>query len=65
MPVSDTRTVLSKLATALIATTVITCVATVAFELILLVFELIMGGVLGVHLWVVLEHPLAASSRAG
>ena len=58
MPVSDMRTVLSKLVTALFAVTAITFVATIAFELILLVLELIMGGVLGVHLWVVLEHPL-------
>lgn len=58
MPVSDTRTVLSKLATALIATTAITFVATVAFELVMLVFGLIMGGIVGAHLWVVLEHPL-------
>ena len=59
MPVSDLRTVLSKLATALFAVTAITFAATIVFELILLVLELIMGGVLGVHLWVVLEHPLA------
>lgn len=59
MPVSDTRSVLAKLATALLTVTAITFVATVVFELILLVLELIMGGVLGVHLWVVLEHPLA------
>ena len=58
MPVSDLRTVLSKLATAVLAATGIVFVATIAFELILLVLELIMGGVLGVHLWVVLEHPL-------
>ena len=59
MPVSDLRTVLAKLATAVIAVTAITFAATIVFELILLVLELIMGGVLGVHLWVVLEHPLA------
>ena len=58
MPVSDLRTVLAKLATAVIAVTGITFAATIVFELILLVLELIMGGVLGVHLWVVLEHPL-------
>ncbi len=59
MPVSDLRTVLAKLATAVIAVTGITFAATIVFELILLVLELIMGGVLGVHFWVVLEHPLA------
>lgn len=59
MPVSDTRTVLSKLATALIATTAITFVATLVFELVMLVFGLIMGSIVSAHLWVVLEHPMA------
>jgi ABC-2 type transport system permease protein len=57
MPVSDTRSVLAKLATAMLSFTAITFVATVALELILLVFMLIMGSVLGVHPWSILLHP--------
>ena len=57
MPVSDTRTVLSKLATALFTFTGITLVAAIALELILLVFMLIMGSVLGVHPWSILLYP--------
>jgi ABC-2 type transport system permease protein len=57
MPVSDLRTVLCKLATAMLSVTAITFVVTVAFQLVLLVLELIMGSVLGVHPWVILTHP--------
>jgi ABC-2 type transport system permease protein len=57
MPVSDVRTVLSKLSAAFISVTAITFVATVAFQLVLLVLFLIMGSVLGVHPWVLLGHP--------
>ena len=57
MPVSDTRTVLAKLGTALISVTAITFVVTIAFQLLLLVLELIMGSVLGVHPWALLGHP--------
>ena len=57
MPVSDTRSVLAKLATAALASTAITLVATVALELLLLLFVLIGGSVLGVHTWVLLAHP--------
>ncbi len=57
MPVSDTRTVLSKLATALFALTAVTFAVTVAFQLVLVVLELIMGSVLGVHPFVLLAHP--------
>jgi ABC-2 type transport system permease protein len=59
MPVSDLRAVLAKLFTASVGVAAITFVAVVALELILLVFELIGGGILGVHLWVVLLHPWA------
>ena len=59
MPVSDTHTVLSKLAAAIIASVAITFVATVAFELMLILLAQIGGAVLGVHLWVLLAHPLA------
>lgn len=62
MPVSDTRTVLSKLGTALLTFTGITFAATLALELILLVFMLIMGSVLGVHPWSILLHPWAFMS---
>jgi ABC-2 type transport system permease protein len=57
MPVSDVRSVLAKLATALISVTAITFVATVALELVILVLLLIMGSVLGVHPWALLLHP--------
>lgn len=57
MPVSDLRSVLAKLGTALISVTAITFVVTVAFQLVLLVLELIMGSVLGVHPWALLAHP--------
>jgi len=57
MPVSDARTVLAKLATALIAVTVITFAVTVAFQVVLLVLQLILGAYLGVHPFVVLEYP--------
>ena len=57
MPVSDMRTVLAKLATALIAVTVITFGITVAFQLVLLLLQLILGAYLGVHPFVVLEYP--------
>jgi ABC-2 type transport system permease protein len=59
MPVSDTRTVLSKLATAMLTFTGITLAASIVLELILLVFMLIMGSVLGVHPWAILLHPWA------
>ena len=59
MPVSDTRTVLSKLATAMFAFTGITFVSAIVLELILLVFMLIMGSVLGVHPWSILLYPWA------
>lgn len=59
MPVSDTRSVLSKLATAMFSFTAITFVSTVVLELILLVFMLIMGSVLGVHPWSILLYPWA------
>jgi len=59
MPVSDLRSVLAKLFTASVGVAAITFTAVVALELILLVFELIGGGILGVHLWVVLLHPWA------
>ena len=59
MPVSDTRTVLSKLATAIFAFTGITLAAAIFLEVILLVFMLIMGSVLGVHPWSILLHPWA------
>ncbi|HEX7964454.1 MAG TPA: ABC-2 transporter permease [Gammaproteobacteria bacterium] len=57
MPVSDTRTVLSKLATALIGVTVVAFAVTVAFELVLLVLGLILGSALGTHPFVLLAHP--------
>ena len=57
MPVSDTRTVLSKLATAMLTLVGITLASTVVLELILLVFMLIMGTVLGVHPWSILGYP--------
>ena len=57
MPVSDTRTVLSKLATAMLTFTGISFAATIALELVLLVFMLIMGSVLGVHPWSILTYP--------
>jgi ABC-2 type transport system permease protein len=57
MPVSDTRTVLSKLATALFSFTGITLAATIVLQLILLLFTLIMGAALGVHAWSILAYP--------
>ena len=57
MPVSDTRTVLAKLVTALLALTGITFVAAVALELVLLLFFLILGGVVSGHTWVFLTQP--------
>ena len=57
MPISDLRTVLVKLFTASAVVAALTFVAAVAFELILVLFGLIGGGVLGVHFWVVLLHP--------
>jgi ABC-2 type transport system permease protein len=57
MPVSDVRSVLSKLATACVATTAITFVVTVAFELVLLVLLMILGSSLGAHPWALLAHP--------
>ena len=57
MPVSDVRTVLAKLATALISVTAITFVATVAFELVLVVLGLILGSVLGTHPFSILAYP--------
>ena len=58
MPVSDVRSVLCKLATACLATTAITFVVTIAFQLVLLVLVMILGSVLGAHPWVLLAHPL-------
>jgi ABC-2 type transport system permease protein len=58
MPVSDVRSVLSKLATACVATTAITFVVTVAFQLVLLVLLMILGASLGTHPWALLSHPL-------
>ncbi|HEV2211895.1 MAG TPA: hypothetical protein VGS99_00975, partial [Gammaproteobacteria bacterium] len=57
MPVSDTRTVLSKLATAMLTFTGITFAAAIVLELILLAFMLILGSVLGVHPWSILTYP--------
>ena len=57
MPVSDVRTVLAKLATALISVTAITFVVTVAFELVLIVLGLILGSVLGTHPFALLAYP--------
>lgn len=57
MPVSDARTVLAKLATALVAMTAVTFLVTIAFELVMLVLVLIMGSVLGAHPWALLAHP--------
>ncbi|HEX7009542.1 MAG TPA: hypothetical protein VF184_06140, partial [Phycisphaeraceae bacterium] len=62
LPVSDLRTVLSKLATAVFATVGIVLGLSVIHELLLLVVALIGGGVLGVHIWVVLLHPWAIVS---
>lgn len=59
MPVSDARTVLAKLATALISVTAITFVAAVAFELMLLVLGLILGSVMGTHPFALLTYPWA------
>jgi ABC-2 type transport system permease protein len=57
MPVSDARTVLAKLATAIISVTAITFVITVAFELVLVVLGLILGSVMGTHPFAVLAYP--------
>jgi ABC-2 type transport system permease protein len=57
MPVSDLRSVLAKLGTALISVTAITFVATVVFQLVLLVLFLIMGASVGTHPWALLAHP--------
>ncbi|HEY3858951.1 MAG TPA: hypothetical protein VGM47_04990 [Gammaproteobacteria bacterium] len=62
MPVSDMRSVLAKLGTALISVTAITFVITVAFQLVLLVLFLIMGSVVGTHPWALLAHPGAFAS---
>ena len=57
MPVSDTRTVLAKLATAIIVSTAVTFAATVLFQLVFLVPQLILGAYLDAHAWVVLTYP--------
>jgi ABC-2 type transport system permease protein len=57
MPVSDVRTVLSKLGAALISVTAITFVVTIAFQLVLLVLFMIMGTAVGTHPWGLLAHP--------
>jgi ABC-2 type transport system permease protein len=57
MPVSDARTVLAKLGTALISVTAVSFAVTVAFELILLLLLMIMGAAVGTHPWVLLAHP--------
>lgn len=59
MPVSDTRTVLSKLGTAMLASTAVTLAAVIACELFMLVLLLIAGSVLGAHPWAILLHPVA------
>ncbi|HSN16799.1 MAG TPA: hypothetical protein VLV87_01200 [Gammaproteobacteria bacterium] len=59
MPVSDARTVLAKLATALLSVTAITFVVTIAFELVLVVLGLILGSVMGTHPFALLAHPWA------
>ena len=59
MPVSDLRTVLAKLATACIASSVITFLAVIAMQLILLVLFTILGLAVGVHPLVFLAHPWA------
>src|SRR5262249_29145578 len=58
MPVSDTRTVLSKLATGMLALTGITLAATIAADLIGILFEVISGAFVE-HSIVLLKHPLA------
>jgi ABC-2 type transport system permease protein len=57
MPVSDTRTVLAKFATAIIVSTGITFVSVVVFQLVFLVPQLILGAYVGAHTWVLLAHP--------
>ncbi|HEY1773025.1 MAG TPA: hypothetical protein VGH91_07535 [Gammaproteobacteria bacterium] len=57
MPVSDLRSVLAKLGTALISVTAITFVVTIAFQLVLLVLFMIMGTSVGTHPWALLAHP--------
>ncbi|HEY3858076.1 MAG TPA: hypothetical protein VGM47_00540 [Gammaproteobacteria bacterium] len=57
MPVSDVRTVLAKLATALVSVTAITFAVTVAFQLILLLLFLVLGASVGTHPWALLGHP--------
>ena len=57
MPVSDVRTVLAKLATALISVTAITFTVTVAFELVLFLLGMILGSVLGTHPFAVFAYP--------
>lgn len=57
MPVSDVRTVLSKLATACIANSAITFVVTIAFQLVLLVLLMVLGASVGAHPWLLLAHP--------
>jgi ABC-2 type transport system permease protein len=57
MPVSDLRSVLSKLGTALISVTAVTFVITIAFQLVLLVLFMIMGTSVGTHPWALLAHP--------
>ena len=58
MPVSDVRTVLCKLATACVATSAITFVVTVAFQIVLVILLMILGASVGAHPWVLLTHPL-------
>lgn len=58
MPVSDVRSVLSKLATACVSATAITFVVTIAFQLVLLVLFMILGASVGAHPLALLAHPL-------
>jgi ABC-2 type transport system permease protein len=59
MPVSDTRSVLIKLATAVSVSIAITFTSVVVLQLILLILEQILGGVLGMHPWALFLHPWA------
>jgi ABC-2 type transport system permease protein len=59
MPVSDTRTVLVKLFTGMLAATAITLGAVITTQLITILLSLVTGNSLVQHPWLVLTHPVA------
>jgi ABC-2 type transport system permease protein len=59
LPVSDTRTVLVKLFTGMLAATIITLGAVITTQIITILLSLVSGGTMVKHPWLVLTHPVA------